>query len=124
MDLVDDSSMPFPPLDEDDDIEMCSRLSGVDTGRAFTPKETAVIYSREIDSQASTKSNGEMLVYMVVMVKLTLFILDIALSVLKYPPSRLLARRASWDAPRTKSGCLWTPKFLGEKGKLFHQLFP
>ena len=43
MDLVDDSSMPFPPLDEDDDIEMCSRLSGVDTGRAFTPKETAVI---------------------------------------------------------------------------------
>ena len=63
MDLVDDSSMPFPPLDEDDDIEMYSRLCGVDTGRAFTPKETAVIYSREIDSQSSTKSNGNMLIY-------------------------------------------------------------
>ena len=61
MDLVDDSSMPFPPLDEDDDIDVCSRLSGVETGRAFTPKETAVIYSREIDSQASNKSNGKML---------------------------------------------------------------
>ena len=61
MDLVDDSSMPFPPMDEDDDLEISSRLSGVDNGRAFTPKETAVIYSREIDSQASNKSNGKML---------------------------------------------------------------
>lgn len=61
MDLVDDSSMPFPPLDEDDDVEICSRLSGVNTGRTFTPKETAVIYSREIDSQASSTSNGKML---------------------------------------------------------------
>jgi hypothetical protein len=26
--------------------------------------------------------------------------------------------QASWDAPRTKNGRLWTPKFLG-KGKLF-----
>jgi hypothetical protein len=32
--------------------------------------------------------------------------------------TRLLARRASRDAPRTKSGRLWTPKFWG-KGKLF-----
>ena len=28
---------------------------------------------------------------------------------------RLLARRASRDAPRTKNGCLWTPKFYGER---------
>ena len=61
MDLVDDSSMPFPPLDDDDDLEISSRLSGVETGRAFTPKETAVIYSREIDSQASNKSIGMIL---------------------------------------------------------------
>ena len=63
MDLVDDSSMPFPPLDDEDDIEMTSRLTGVDTGRAFTPKETAVIYSREIDSQASNKSNGKIVFF-------------------------------------------------------------
>lgn len=61
MDLVDDSSMPFPPLDDDDDEGeiISSRLSGMVTGRDFTPKESAVIYSREIDSRASTKSNGE-----------------------------------------------------------------
>lgn len=61
MELVDDGSMPFPPLDEDDDLEISSRLSGAGTGRAFTPKETAIIYSREIDSQASVKSNGRSL---------------------------------------------------------------
>ena len=70
MDLVDDGSMPFPPLDEDDDVDVCSRLSGVDTGRAFTPKETAVIYSREIDSQASNRSNGKLLVLFIVIIKL------------------------------------------------------
>jgi hypothetical protein len=29
--------------------------------------------------------------------------------------------QASWDAPRTKSGCLWTPKY-GGKGKLFSMI--
>ena len=33
---------------------------------------------------------------------------------------RLLARRASWDAPRTKSGCLWTPKLWGKREIIFN----
>jgi hypothetical protein len=33
---------------------------------------------------------------------------------------RLLARRASWDAPRTKNGRLWTPKFWGEREIIFN----
>jgi hypothetical protein len=36
---------------------------------------------------------------------------------------RFLARRASGDAPRTKNGRLWTPKFWGGKGNYF-QWFP
>jgi hypothetical protein len=37
--------------------------------------------------------------------------------------SRLLARRASRDAPRTKSGRLWTPKFWGER-KIISMISP
>ena len=33
---------------------------------------------------------------------------------------RLLARRASRDAPRTKNGRLWTPKFWGEREIIFN----
>ena len=28
--------------------------------------------------------------------------------------------QASWDAPRTKSGCLWTPKLWGKREILFN----
>jgi hypothetical protein len=28
--------------------------------------------------------------------------------------------QASWDAPRTKSGRLWTPKFWGEREIIFN----
>jgi hypothetical protein len=35
-------------------------------------------------------------------------------------PFRLLARRASWDAPRTNNGCLWMPKFWGEREIIFN----
>ena len=35
-------------------------------------------------------------------------------------PCRLLARRASWDAPRTKNVCLWTPKFWGKREIIFN----
>ena len=62
MELVDDNSMPFPPMDEDDEVEAFSRFSPAETGRTFIPQETSVIYSREIDSQASSKSTGEELV--------------------------------------------------------------
>jgi hypothetical protein len=36
---------------------------------------------------------------------------------------RLLARRASWDAPRSKNGRLWTPKFWGKREIIFNN-FP
>ena len=62
MELVDDNSMPFPPMDEDDEVEAFARFSPAETGRTFIPQETSVIYSREIDSQASSKSTGEELV--------------------------------------------------------------
>ncbi|XP_046864972.1 PAS domain-containing serine/threonine-protein kinase-like isoform X2 [Xenia sp. Carnegie-2017] len=61
MDLIDDSSMPFPPIDEDDDVEITSRLSRGESGRVLTSKRSAVIYSREIDSPAaSAKSCGDL----------------------------------------------------------------
>jgi hypothetical protein len=34
--------------------------------------------------------------------------------------NRLLARRPSWDAPRTKNGCFWTPKFWGKREIIFN----